>query len=120
MSGIWCGCRKWLADPRPEALPDSSGLWEDVFTAFYRLLRRQRRSESRLTATLQEFRQAGMAMPDGLVIVDGSQSHRVVQPESASCISVSTRSAMSASWSPTWCASRSSSKASTPAAIPNR
>jgi two-component system, OmpR family, phosphate regulon sensor histidine kinase PhoR len=63
---------KWLADPRPEALPDSSGLWEDVFTAFYRLLRRQRRSESRLTATLQEFRQAGMAMPDGLVIVDGA------------------------------------------------
>ena len=63
---------KWLADPRPEALPDSSGLWEDVFTAFYRLLRRQRRSESRLTATLQEFRQAGMAMPDGLVVVDGA------------------------------------------------
>jgi two-component system phosphate regulon sensor histidine kinase PhoR len=62
---------KWLADPRPEALPDSSGLWEDVFAAFYHLLRRQRRSESRLTATLQDFRQAGMAMPDGLVIVDG-------------------------------------------------
>lgn len=62
---------RWLADPRPEALPDSSGLWEDVFAAFYHLLRRQRRSESRLTATLQDFRQAGMAMPDGLVIVDG-------------------------------------------------
>lgn len=62
---------QWLADPRPEALPDSSGLWEDVFTAFYHLLRRQRRSESRLTATLHDFRQAGMAMPDGLVIVDG-------------------------------------------------
>ncbi len=63
---------RWLADPRPEALPESSGLWEDVFAAFYHLLRRQRRSESRLTATLQDFRQAGMAMPDGLVIVDGA------------------------------------------------
>ena len=61
----------WLADPRPEALPDSSGPWEDVFAAFYHLLRRQRRSESRLTATLQDFQKAGMAMPDGLVIVDG-------------------------------------------------
>jgi two-component system phosphate regulon sensor histidine kinase PhoR len=63
---------RWLADPRPEALPDSSGLWEDVFAAFYRLLRRQRRSESLLTATLHDFRQAGMAMPDGLVILDGA------------------------------------------------
>ncbi len=63
---------KWLADPRPEALPDSTGPWEDVFAAFYHLLRRQRRSESRLTATLQDFQRAGMAMPDGLVIVDGA------------------------------------------------
>ncbi len=39
---------KWMADPRPEAQPDSSGLWEDVFAAFYHLLRRQRRSESGL------------------------------------------------------------------------
>jgi len=66
---------KWLADPRPESLPESSGSWEDVFAAFYHLLRRQRRSESRLTATLHDFRRAGMAMPDGLVIIDGS--HRI-------------------------------------------
>ena len=63
---------KWLADPRPEALPESTGYWEDVFAAFYHLLRRQRRSESRLTATLHDFQRAGMAMPDGLVILDGS------------------------------------------------
>ncbi len=63
---------KWLADPRPEALPESSGLWEDVFAALYRLLRRQRRSELLLSATLQDFRQAGMALPDGMVIVDGA------------------------------------------------
>lgn len=72
---------RWLADPRPEALPESSGLWEDVFAAFYHLLRRQRRSESRLTATLQDFRQAGMAMPDGLVIVDGSNQVEWCNPK---------------------------------------
>ncbi len=71
----------WLADPRPEALPESSGLWEDVFAAFYHLLRRQRRSEYRLTATLQDFRQAGMAMPDGLVIVDGSNQIEWCNPK---------------------------------------
>lgn len=72
---------QWLADPRPEALPESSGLWEDVFAAFYHLLRRQRRSESRLTATLQDFRQAGMAMPDGLVIVDGANQIEWCNPK---------------------------------------
>jgi len=63
---------QWLADPRPEALPEGSGLWEEIFAALYHLLRRQRRSASRLTATLQDFRKASMAMPDGLVILDGT------------------------------------------------
>ena len=72
---------RWLADPRPEALPASSGVWEDVFAAFYHLLRRQRRSESRLTATLQDFRRAGMAMPDGLVIVDGTNQIEWCNPK---------------------------------------
>jgi two-component system phosphate regulon sensor histidine kinase PhoR len=61
---------RWIADPRPEALPPGSGLWEDLFADFYHLLRRQQRSASRLTATLHEFRRAGMAMPDGLVVLD--------------------------------------------------
>ncbi|MGA0024941.1 MAG: phosphate regulon sensor histidine kinase PhoR [Burkholderiales bacterium] len=72
---------QWLKDPRPEAVPDSSGLWDDVFGAFYHLLRRQRRSESRLTATLQDFRQAGMAMPDGLVILDGKNQIEWCNPK---------------------------------------
>lgn len=73
---------KWLADPRPEALPSGSGIWEDVFAAFYHLLRRQRRSESRLTATLHDFQRAGMAMPDGLVILDGSNRIEWCNPKS--------------------------------------
>ena len=73
---------KWLADPRPEALPAGSGIWEDVFAAFYHLLRRQRRSESRLTATLHDFQRAGIAMPDGLVILDGSNRIEWCNPKS--------------------------------------
>lgn len=72
---------RWLGDPRPEALPRASGAWEDAFAAFYHLLRRQRRSESRLTATLQEFRQAGMAMPDGLIILDGGNRIEWCNPQ---------------------------------------
>jgi two-component system phosphate regulon sensor histidine kinase PhoR len=73
---------KWLADPRPEAVPAGTGIWEDVFAAFYHLLRRQKRSESRLTATLHDFQRAGTAMPDGLVILDGANRIEWCNPKS--------------------------------------
>jgi two-component system phosphate regulon sensor histidine kinase PhoR len=62
--------RRWLREPAPEAVPQGWGVWDDVFSDLYRLLRSQRQSQSRLTATLEEFQQAGAAMPDGLVILD--------------------------------------------------
>jgi two-component system phosphate regulon sensor histidine kinase PhoR len=62
--------RRWLRDPAPEHIPQGLGIWDVVFADLYRLLRRQRQSESRLTATLEEFQQAGAAMPDGMVILD--------------------------------------------------
>jgi two-component system phosphate regulon sensor histidine kinase PhoR len=62
--------REWLRDPSPEETPQGWGVWDRVFAELYRMVRRQRRSESRLTASLEEFRQAGAAMPDGMVILD--------------------------------------------------
>jgi two-component system phosphate regulon sensor histidine kinase PhoR len=62
--------RRWLRDPVPEQVPWGLGIWDLVYADLYRLLRRQRQSESRLTATLEDFRQAGAAMPDGMVILD--------------------------------------------------
>lgn len=59
----------WLRDPAPEAVPEGWGMWEEVYAALYRLLRRQRQSESRLTATLADFQRAAAAMPDGVVIL---------------------------------------------------
>jgi two-component system phosphate regulon sensor histidine kinase PhoR len=61
---------KWLRHPTPEAEPQGFGIWDEVFAALYRMLRRQRHSESQLTATLNDFRQASAAMPDGMVILD--------------------------------------------------
>jgi len=63
--------RRWLRDPVPDAVPQGWGVWDLIFADLYRMLRRQRQSESRLTATLEDFRQAGAAIPDGMVILDG-------------------------------------------------
>jgi len=62
--------RRWLNDPVPEAAPHGWGVWDLVYADLYRLLRLQRQSESQLTATLEDFRRAGAAMPDGMAILD--------------------------------------------------
>jgi two-component system phosphate regulon sensor histidine kinase PhoR len=61
--------RRWLQNPLSEQTPHGSGIWDEVFADLYRLLRLQRQSESRLTASLEDFRQAGAAMPDGMLIL---------------------------------------------------
>jgi two-component system phosphate regulon sensor histidine kinase PhoR len=65
----------WLRNPTTNVVPQGIGIWDEVFAAFYRMLRRQRQSESQLSATLKDFQQAGAAMPDGLAILD--QSDRI-------------------------------------------
>jgi two-component system, OmpR family, phosphate regulon sensor histidine kinase PhoR len=61
---------KWLRTPALDAMPQGVGIWDEVFAALYRMLRQRSQSESRLSATLKDFQQAGAAMPDGLVILD--------------------------------------------------
>lgn len=65
-----CELLAWLQDPALESLPAGSGAWEEAYAGLYRMLRRQRRSTSQLSATLEDFRRAGAAMPDGMVILD--------------------------------------------------
>jgi two-component system phosphate regulon sensor histidine kinase PhoR len=63
---------RWLREPDPDKVPPGRGMWDGIFGEIYRMLRRQRQSESQLTASLEDFQQAGAAMPDGLVILNAS------------------------------------------------
>src|SRR6185436_10663057 len=62
--------REWLRNPSFDTVPQGSGMWESTFAALYRLMRRQSQSESKLSGALERFRQAGAAMPEGMVILD--------------------------------------------------
>jgi two-component system phosphate regulon sensor histidine kinase PhoR len=62
--------RRWLRDPAPDHVPQGWGIWDRIFADLYRMLRRQRQGEARLAAALEDFRRAGSAMPDGMVILD--------------------------------------------------
>jgi two-component system phosphate regulon sensor histidine kinase PhoR len=75
--------RRWLRDPAPDNLPQGWGVWDLIFADLYRMLRQQRQSESVLTATIEEFRQAGAAMPDGMVILDAQDRIEWCNPGAA-------------------------------------
>ena len=64
--------RRWLRHPSLDTVPAGAGMWAGAFATLYRLMRRQSQSESRLSAALEHFQQAGAAMPEGMVILDES------------------------------------------------
>jgi two-component system phosphate regulon sensor histidine kinase PhoR len=60
----------WLKDPRPETMPNVSGAWDPAFSHLARLIRSQRRSSAELKITLDRFRLAAAAIPDGVCMLD--------------------------------------------------
>jgi len=60
---------RWLDDTsRP--VPEGSGAWEEVFDSLYRYVRANREERDRLAAALVRFRNAALAMPDGVAVLD--------------------------------------------------
>jgi two-component system phosphate regulon sensor histidine kinase PhoR len=61
---------RWLRQPRADALPEARGAWDEAFALLYRFDRTAAREADRLSHALLRWRQAGEAMPDGVVILD--------------------------------------------------
>jgi len=61
---------QWLKEPSASALPEGRGEWEEIFAGLARLLRRRTQIESRLSAALDRFQQAGAALPEGVIVLD--------------------------------------------------
>jgi len=60
----------WLDHPGRSRLPDSGGVWTEVFARLYRLHREEEKNRAELTEWLVRFRQAMSLLPDGVVIMD--------------------------------------------------
>jgi len=63
---------RWLENPDEVTPPDAAGTWGDIFYRLDKLQRRQRASRSELTNALEQFEHAAQAVPDGMVILNGS------------------------------------------------
>lgn len=60
----------WLNDPRPETIPEADGLWDEVFSQLYRMVKRHNQTKQELADELQHIEQATAALPEGVVILN--------------------------------------------------
>ena len=64
---------RWLENPDEVEPPDATGTWGDIFYRLQKLQRRQKASRGELTSALEQFEHAAMAVPDGMVILNGNE-----------------------------------------------
>ena len=64
---------RWLENPDEVDPPDATGTWGDIFYRLQKLQKRQKASRGQLTSALEQFEHAAMAVPDGMVILNGNE-----------------------------------------------
>lgn len=62
---------RWTQSEMETPVPLGHGVWEQAFAGLYRSVRRRKETEKSLASALERLREAGQAMPDGIVILAG-------------------------------------------------
>ncbi len=60
----------WLQDARPETIPDADGLWDDIFSQLYKMVKLHNQTKQELADELQHIEQATSALPEGVAILN--------------------------------------------------
>lgn len=74
---------RWLSNPDVGNVPEGGGVWGNIFYQVLRLMKRQQRSESRLSFALQRFLLAGAALPEAVVLLDENDAIEWCNPRAA-------------------------------------
>jgi len=61
---------EWLNDARPETIPEAGGIWDDVFSQLYRMVKTHIQTKQKLAAELHHMEQATAALPEGVAILN--------------------------------------------------
>lgn len=61
---------QWLHDARIETIPEAGGVWDEVFSLLYKMVKRHNQTRQELAAELQHIEQATAALPDGVAILN--------------------------------------------------
>ncbi|HEX5092029.1 MAG TPA: phosphate regulon sensor histidine kinase PhoR [Burkholderiales bacterium] len=82
---------RWLRRPGRDALPAGRGIWEEAFAALHRHLKERDEERDRLRAAFARFREAGRALPDGVVILDREYRIEWANPTAARHFAIDVR-----------------------------
>jgi len=82
---------RWLRRPSRDSLPAGRGAWEEAFAALHRHLKGRDEERDRLRHALAQFRDAGRALPDGVLILDREYRIEWANPTAARHFSLDAR-----------------------------
>lgn len=60
----------WLNDARLEAVPEASGVWDEMFSQLYKMVKKHNLTEKKLADELLHMEQATAALPEGVAILN--------------------------------------------------
>lgn len=58
---------EWLREPRIETIPEADGIWDEVFSRLYKMVKRHKQTKEKLASELLNIEQATAALPEGVV-----------------------------------------------------
>jgi two-component system phosphate regulon sensor histidine kinase PhoR len=61
---------QWLVNARLETIPEAGGIWDEVFTQLYKMVKQHNQTKQELAAELQHIEQATSALPEGVAILN--------------------------------------------------
>ena len=61
---------KWLGDARIETIPEAGGIWDEVFSQLYKMVKQHNQTKQQLAAELHHIEQATSALPEGVAILN--------------------------------------------------
>ncbi len=57
---------RWLNDARMDNIPEAGGIWDDVFSRLYKMVKRHKQTKEKLATELLNIEQATAALPEGV------------------------------------------------------
>jgi len=60
----------WLNDARIETIPEAGGIWDEVFSGLYQMVKQHNQTKQKLADELQHIEQATSALPEGVAILN--------------------------------------------------
>ena len=62
----------WLNDARIETIPEAGGIWDEVFSRLYKMVKEHNQTKQDLAAELHHIEQATAALPEGVAILNAA------------------------------------------------